>query len=104
MLTSRIFCDGGAAPNPGPGAAGVHARKTAGTFSNHSVFYPHVTNNIAEATSYVAALRLAARWISEGEEHVNIVNDSELVFTAVTGASRVTDPKLIPIIQIAKDV
>lgn len=104
-MATTIFADGGSRPNPGPSAAAIVVRKAVGASplqfaeTYHTSFYALATNNIVEAISLLAALRAATRLLQDGDTHVNIVNDSEIVFKGILGQTRTLDEKIKPIIE-----
>lgn len=89
-----INTDGGARGNPGPSAIGVTA-KTAdiSPLFEISQFIGETTNNVAEYTAVIYALRyLEEHQISS--EQISFVLDSELIVRQITGVYRIKEPKL----------
>lgn len=88
-----ILCtDGGASPNPGPGALGVVVCRSDGrplrTFGR---YLGQTTNNQAEYRAVIAALKAGARLTSGW---VEVRSDSELMVRQLTGIYKVRDSKL----------
>ena len=64
-------------------------------------FLGHTTNNVAEYSGLLEALRTAA---GEGATEVEIVSDSELLVKQMLGVYRVKHPNLIPLFLEAKEL
>lgn len=101
--SSTIFLDGGARPNPGPGASAIYIAEASGTIYAHSKYFTFISNNIAEAIAMLAALRKATRLL-ETTDHVNIVTDSEIVYKIMLGIMVCKDKKLTPIFEQIQQV
>ena len=94
-----IFTDGGAEPNPGPGAIGVVIKNQQGkTVATISQAVGRVTNNQAEYMAVIAALEKA---VSLGYDEVEMRADSELVVRQINGRYRVRNTKLKPLYRKA---
>jgi ribonuclease HI len=98
-----IRTDGAARGNPGPAAAGAvlidadvaGARDPlASPMASISDYLGVQTNNVAEYTAVVRALRLAAEL---GATEVHLLLDSKLIVEQVNGRWRVKDAKLRPL-------
>ena len=90
-----IYTDGGADPNPGPGAIGVVIKNDRGeTISTISRPIGRVTNNQAEYKAVIAALEKA---ISLGIEEVTMFADSQLVVRQLNGTYKVRKAELKPL-------
>ena len=75
--------DGGSRGNPGPAGYGVRIEQCDGTITELKEFLGSSTNNIAEYSGLLAALRWAA---DHGVNELRIRSDSELlVFSSMTG-------------------
>lgn len=97
MKKAYINTDGGADPNPGPGAIGVviknEDRETVATISKPVGV---VTNNQAEYMAVIAALEKA---VTMGIEDVEMFADSQLVVRQLNGQYKVKNAKLLPLYQ-----
>ncbi|MBN2075542.1 MAG: ribonuclease HI family protein [Dehalococcoidales bacterium] len=97
-----IFTDGGAEPNPGPGAIGVVIQNQQGeTVATISRAVGRVTNNQAEYMAVIAALEKAA---SLGYDEVEMRADSELVVRQINGRYRVKNADLKPLYTKATEL
>lgn len=102
-LRLLIHTDGAARGNPGPAGAGAILRDAAdGTvLSEIAEGLGHATNNVAEWTAVLLALREARRL---GATHVDMRMDSELVARQISGTYRVKNPGLKPIHAAAMEL
>ena len=92
-----IFTDGGAEPNPGPGAIGVVIQNQQGeTIATISRSVGTVTNNQAEYMAVIAALEKA---LSLGYNDVEMRADSELIVRQINGRYKVRNTALKPLYQ-----
>ncbi len=93
MITAYI--DGGARGNPGPAGYGVRVEGADGTLLDelHGALGV-ATNNIAEYSGLLAALRWA---VAHGEQSVHIRADSELLVKQMRGEYRVKNENLKPL-------
>jgi ribonuclease HI len=97
-LTS--FTDGGARGNPGPAAIGVAIYDDEGnTVHEVSEYLGHQTNNYAEYTALVRALKEAKKL---GAEKLSCFLDSELVVKQLAGEYRVKNEDLRVLFEEAK--
>ncbi|MBA2264283.1 MAG: ribonuclease HI family protein [Chloroflexi bacterium] len=98
-----IYTDGAARGNPGPAGAGAILRDAAdGTvLSEIAEGLGQATNNVAEWTAVLLALREARRL---GATHVDMRMDSELVARQISGTYRVKNPGLKPIHAAAMEL
>jgi ribonuclease HI len=88
-----IHVDGGARGNPGPAGAGVLIRTTDGRLIHEAGYFLGLqTNNVAEYTALILALRRAIE--ADSPDHVAIYSDSELVVRQITGEYRVRNARL----------
>jgi probable phosphoglycerate mutase len=99
-----IRTDGAARGNPGPASCGAvlidadlpDARHPlAPPLATISAYLGRQTNNVAEYTGVVRALALAEEL---GAVEVDLILDSMLIVQQLTGAWRVKDAKLIPLV------
>lgn len=95
--TLKIFCDGGARGNPGPGSAGFVAFKNGKRLHRGSKFLGRTTNNIAE---YMAVI-IALEWfVKSGTKTINRIRfylDSELVVKQLNGIYKIKSANLKPL-------
>jgi ribonuclease HI len=86
------FTDGGARGNPGPAASGIVIKNEAGeTIAAFGVYLGHQTNNVAEYTALVEALKKAKEM---GATEVDCILDSELVVKQMRREYKVKEPTL----------
>jgi ribonuclease HI len=97
----KIFCytDGGSRGNPGPAGAGVVVQDTKGNVLKEiSEFLGNGTNNFAEYTAVVLALRglkeLYGKKTKEMEFEIRM--DSELVKKQLSDEYQIKEPGLVP--------
>jgi ribonuclease HI len=87
-----IYTDGGADPNPGPGAIGVVIKDDQGeTIATISEGVGRVTNNQAEYMAVIAALKKA---LSLGITIVEMRSDSLLVVSQLNGDYKVRNTRM----------
>ncbi|MBN2240824.1 MAG: ribonuclease HI family protein [Dehalococcoidales bacterium] len=97
-----MYTDGGADPNPGPGAIGVVIKNEAGeTIDTISQPVGIVTNNKAEYMAVIAALEKAK---TLGIEEVRMYADSQLIVRQLNGEYRVRNAQLKPLYQKVIDL
>jgi ribonuclease HI len=91
----RAAVDGGSRGNPGPAAWAVAILDADGEcVEGHSGSLGRATNNVAEYTALVEALRLA---VERGADDVEVLADSELIVRQINGQYRVRHPDLKPL-------
>lgn len=93
MQSITINCDGGSRGNPGPAASAFSATLNREVVHNESKFLGVATNNDAEYSAVILALR----WISKSEyKHypLNFILDSELVVRQIKGIYKIKNQKL----------
>lgn len=96
----RIYTDGGARRNPGPGASGiVVADDRDSVLEEHHEYLGETTNNRAEYQAVIRGLELARRYTS-GD--VLVTTDSELLVRQLNGRYRVKDEDLLPLFRQVK--
>ncbi|HLD61240.1 MAG TPA: ribonuclease HI family protein [Patescibacteria group bacterium] len=84
--------DGGARGNPGPAALGVVIKNEQGaTIAAYGEYLGHQTNNYAEYSALVSALKKAKEL---GADEVDCVLDSLLVVKQMRGEFKVKEPTL----------
>lgn len=98
-MNLRIHIDGGARGNPGPAGAGVVVHTDDGVALLEAGYYlGHMTNNQAEYTGLLNALRESARL---GGRKLEIHSDSELLVRQINGEYRVKNEQLKGLYQEA---
>lgn len=92
----RAAVDGGARGNPGPAAWAVVVFDGgfATAIEARAGFLGHATNNVAEYSALLHALRLAQE---RGAQDVSVRADSELVVRQIHGTYKVRHPDLKPL-------
>ena len=101
-MTRRLVveADGGARGNPGPAGYGVDICDEKGTsVAQLSQYLGHQTNNVAEYSGLLAALRYANE---HGHKALEVVADSELMVKQMNGLYKVRAPQLIDLYQQAR--
>jgi ribonuclease HI len=92
--------DGGARGNPGPAGYGVSIEDEKGTpVAQLSQYLGHQTNNFAEYSGLIAALRYA---VEHGCKALEVIADSELMVKQMNGEYKVRAPQLIDLYQQAR--
>jgi formyltetrahydrofolate-dependent phosphoribosylglycinamide formyltransferase len=90
--TITIYTDGGSRGNPGPAAGGFVILDSAGKqISAEAKFLPNATNNIAEYTALLTALRKAK---SLEAKNIKIFSDSELMVRQINGDYKVKNDNI----------
>lgn len=98
-LKASVWFDGAAEPNPGWAGAGFVVRIAGRPPEVHAVPLGRATNNVAEWTALVLALKRASEL---GATHVRVFGDSQLVLRQVEGTYKVRDAGLKPLAEQAK--
>lgn len=94
------YCDGGSRGNPGPAGFGVFVEGPGGQpLAELSEFLGKVTNNVAEYSGLLAALKWA---LENGQRRLRVVADSELMVKQMQGRYKVNSPDLRPLWEEAK--
>ena len=96
---ARANVDGGSRGNPGPAGYGVHIEQDDGTVVELKESLGLTTNNVAEYSGLIAALRWAA---SHGISKLHVLADSELLVKQLRGEYRVKSPGLRPLWEQAR--
>jgi probable phosphoglycerate mutase len=91
--------DGGSRGNPGPAGFGVHIEREDGAVVELKESIALATNNVAEYSGLLAALRWAA---SNGVTALHVKADSELMVKQMKGEYRVKNPGLQPLYEEAR--
>ncbi|MGV8084870.1 MAG: ribonuclease HI family protein [Candidatus Bilamarchaeum sp.] len=85
------YTDGACIGNPGPMGVGIAIYKDGIRIEELSEYIGHGTNNVAEYTAIIKAIKTARNM---GETKVHIKSDSELVVKQLNNEYRVKDPQL----------
>ncbi|MEK6543263.1 MAG: ribonuclease HI family protein [Elusimicrobiota bacterium] len=94
-----IYIDGACRFNPGPAGIGVAVYDEQGTLiAGISEAIGDATNNIAEWSAYVRALREAKRL---GAKRLDIYTDSQLLARQVSGQYKIRNPHLQSLAALA---
>lgn len=101
----KVFTDGGARGNPGPGAAAFLVTDNKKVIHSESKFLGKTTNNYAEYTGVLIALK----WLNEhyrqsNDKQINFYLDSELVVKQLSGKYKVKSDNLRLLITQIKDL
>jgi ribonuclease HI len=91
---AKLYTDGGARGNPGPGGIGYVLKVKGGEIIKRGKYVGRVTNNQAEYMALLEGLKRAQR---EGVKNLDCFLDSELVVKQMNGQYRVKNPALIDI-------
>jgi ribonuclease HI len=91
--------DGGSRGNPGPAGFGVRIERGDGSIVELKESIATATNNVAEYSGLLAALRWAA---GNGITALLIRSDSELLVKQMKGEYRVKNPGLLPLYEDAR--
>ena len=91
MFMIIAYTDGACFGNPGPMGIGVAIYKDGVRVEELSEYIGHGTNNIAEYSAVIKAIKTAR---SMGENQVHIKSDSQLVVKQLNNEYRVRDPEL----------
>lgn len=95
-----INIDGASRGNPGPSSIGVVVRDASGrTLRSHARAIGRETNNVAEYTALLDALRLAR---DLGGKALRILSDSELLVRQFNGVYRVRNPRICGLMRQAQ--
>ena len=90
--------DGGSRGNPGPAGYGVRIEREDGSIIELKEALPLATNNVAEYSGLLAALRWA---VGNGISTLHIRSDSELLVKQMKGQYRVKNQGLQPLYEEA---
>jgi ribonuclease HI len=98
MTTATIFIDGGSRGNPGLAAFAYIINQPNHPLVEFSDIIPHATNNVAEYTALIEALRRSSQLKIP---QLTIHSDSELMVKQMNGLYRVKHPDLLPLYEEA---
>lgn len=82
--SARAYVDGGSRGNPGPAGYGVHIEQDDGSVTELKESVGLATNNVAEYSGLIAALRWAA---AHGISKLHVRADSELLVKQMWGST-----------------
>ena len=97
--SARVNIDGGSRGNPGPAGYGVHIEQDDGTVVELKGAIGLTTNNVAEYSGLIAALRWAA---ANAISTLHVRADSDLLVKQMRGQYRVKSPGLQPLFEQAR--
>jgi len=97
--SARANVDGGSRGNPGPAGYGVRIEQDDGTVIELKQSLGLTTNNVAEYSGLIAALRWAA---ANEVSSLHVRADSELLVKQMRGEYRVKSPGLQPLYEQAR--
>lgn len=97
--TATANIDGGSRGNPGPAAYGVRIEREDGSVVELKEALSLATNNVAEYSGLLAALRWA---VAQGVSELHVRSDSLLLVQQMKGVYRVKHPGLLPLHEEAK--
>lgn len=103
----QIFTDGGAIGNPGPAGVGVVVKKEGKTLKKFAKYLGETTNNVAEYSAVIEALK----WLKVNPSEIHSINfflDSKLVVNQLNGLFKIKDYKMrnlvIKVRQLEKEI
>jgi ribonuclease HI len=97
--SARAYVDGGSRGNPGPAGYGVRIEREDGSVIELKESLGLATNNVAEYSGLIAALR----WAAANEiSRLHVRADSELLVKQMRGEYRVKSPGLQPLHEQAR--
>ena len=88
---ATIYIDGASRNNPGPSSIGVVIQQGEHIVSQFGKYIGETTNNVAEYTACIEALKKAKKL---GIVSVELFSDSQLLVRQINGEYRVRDPHL----------
>ena len=97
--SARAYVDGGSRGNPGPAGYGVRIEQDDGSVIDLKQALGLATNNVAEYSGLIAALRWAA---ANDISRLHVRADSELLVKQMRGEYRVKSPGLQPLYEQAR--
>src|SRR3989338_1483563 len=99
MKVLEIFTDGACRGNPGPAAVGIVIKENGKVIKRISKSIWEATNNIAEYTAFIYALKEAAALKAQ---QLKICTDSELLYYQLTGTYQIKNENLKALFEEAK--
>ena len=92
-----IHTDGGSLNNPGPAAIGFLIHEGPKCLYKHSEAIGVATNNVAEYTALIRALRYVIDHFSGQVERISVIADSELMVRQMNGLYKVKHADIKPL-------
>ena len=99
--TATANIDGGSRGNPGPAGYGVRVEREDGSIVELKEALPLATNNVAEYSGLLAALRWA---VAHGITTLHVRSDSLLLVNQMKGQYRVKNSGLQPLYEDARSL
>lgn len=99
-----VYCDGGSRGNPGKSASAFVVTIRGKVMHKGSVFLGVSTNNVAEYSAVILALKWLAENLSGVSKEVTFVLDSELVVRQLNGFYKVKNNKLKILFSTIKNI
>lgn len=99
-----VYCDGGSRGNPGKSASAFVVTIGGKVIHKGSVFLGVCTNNVAEYSAVILALKWLANNLSAISKEVAFILDSELVVRQLNGFYKVKNDKLKILFATIKDI
>ena len=99
-----VYCDGGSRGNPGKSAAAFVVTTRGKVIHKGSVFLGESTNNVAEYSAVILALKWLAKNLSGISNEVTLILDSELVVRQLNGFYKVKNNKLQILFSTIKNI
>jgi len=96
-----MFTDGGCSGNPGPASIGVVIKQDGKTIKEISRAIGNATNNIAEYTAMIVALKEA---LALNADEVFVKTDSELMYKQIIGKYKVKHEGIKPLFDQVKQL
>lgn len=100
----KVYSDGGARGNPGPAASAFIVLRSNKVIQNESKYLGNATNNFAEYTGVLMALKWLKDNLENSKEQIHFLLDSELVVNQLKGKYKIKSENLKPIINQIKTV
>ncbi|MFH1863600.1 MAG: ribonuclease HI family protein [bacterium] len=99
-----VYCDGGSRGNPGKSASAFVVTIKGKVIHKGSVFLGVSTNNVAEYSAVILALKWIVKNLSGISNEVTLILDSELVVRQLNGFYKVKNNKLKILFSTIKDI
>lgn len=95
-----VYIDGASRGNPGPSAVGIFMKESGGKeIIRRGEYIGEVTNNVAEYTALIKALRylIGNKKLTTASRGITIYTDSDLLVNQIKGDYRIRSDNLIPL-------
>lgn len=100
----KVYSDGACSGNPGPAGIGFVIYNDSGEkISDYSEYIGHGTNNIAEYTAVLKAIREVKRKLKNLDEKIVFHLDSELAVRQLNGIYKIRDVNLKKLVESIKN-